>query len=176
MLDLPGVIKFLLTFGICLFIIAPLSTLLHELGHALMALALTSSSVSIQLGQKGRMWIAKLGSRLTIRLFMEPGAIFGIYRLLPKPSLTRIQDIGITLGGPVTSLILLILFSGLGLTLGWADVWKLPAIINLIIVLNSGFPWSYPSWQGIHGGLPTDGLQLWRLIRQKPSPAKGQLG
>jgi len=176
MLDLLWVIKFLLTFGICLFIIAPLSTLLHELGHATMALALTSSSVSIQLGQKGRMLKANLGSRLTMHLYLEAGAIFGIYRLLPKPSLSRSQDIGITLGGPVTSLLLLILFSGLGLTLGWADVWKLPAIINLIIVLNSGFPWNYPSWQGIHGGIPTDGLQIWRLIRHRPSPANGQLG
>jgi len=169
-LDLLGVIKFLITFGICLFIIAPFSTLLYELGHALMALALTSSSVSIQLGQKGRMLKANLGRRLTMCLYMDPGVIFGIYRLLPKPSLSRSQDLGITLGGPLTSLLLVILFSGLGLSLGWADVWKLPAIINLFIALNSGFPWNYPSWQGIQGGFPTDGLQVWHLIRQRPSP------
>jgi hypothetical protein len=159
-------LSFLVKFLFAWLVLAPLCTCLHEIGHAGLALLLTDQQIRFQLGSKGKKLKLDLG-RLTITLFFEPMAIYGLYQLEDKTRLTFKQDLWITLGGPLMSLLLTILFASLAWTSGWATLWTILFIINLIAFLNTAFPWTYPNWQGIQAGIPSDGRQILKLLYGK---------
>jgi hypothetical protein len=166
-------LSFVISFFAYLLIAFPICVVVHELGHAIMILFLTNQKTVFQFGTKGVKREILLG-RITIQLYFEPSALFFCrYRLENKLALSRSQDFGITVGGPLASLIF-------GMTSGvvwWLsyieDPWKGLALINLIIFLNTIIPGQYPEWQGAQAGIPSDGLQLLQLIRQSRTEHHG---
>jgi hypothetical protein len=157
---------FVIKFLIYLLVASPICMVLHELGHASMILALTKQKVSFQMGVRGLKREFLLG-RITILIYFEPSALFFCrYRLENKADLTWYQDFGITIGGPLTSLIFTIVCLILWWVSNGADPWTGLTIINFLNFLNTSIPAYYPKWQGIQGGIPTDGLQLVQLLKQ----------
>jgi len=159
-------LSFLVRFLFAWLVLMPVSTGLHEIGHAGMALLTTSQQVGFQLGARGKSWSVKLG-RMKITCYFEPGAAYGRYQLEDKSALSYRQDLWITLGGPLMSLLLTILFGSLAWTSGSAALWTMLLIVNLLAFLNTAFPWTYPRWQGIQAGLPSDGRQILQLITKR---------
>jgi hypothetical protein len=156
----------LISFLILLLWAWPVCLVLHETGHAGLLLLLTRQKVTIQFGVRGPkreiQW-----SRLTIRLYIEPGAFLGARFFYENyAALSRKQIIWSILGGPLASLLLAILCAAMWLPSNTIDPWRGLAIINLIGFLNSSLPRYYDPWQGIQGGIPNDGLQLVQLMRR----------
>jgi hypothetical protein len=147
-----------------LLVVAPICTMLHEMRHAGMILLLTRQKVTFQFGARGTKWEIRLG-RLTIIFYLEPGLSFCIYRLENKAGLSLYQDLWITLGGPLASLLFTILFGSFYWRSGGADLWMWSTVINLFNFLNTCLPWRYPKWQGIQAGLPSDGRQVVELLK-----------
>jgi hypothetical protein len=147
-------------------VVAPINTLLHELGHAIVVLFLTNHGVTIQFGNRGSMCRTQIG-RLKVILYLEPGVVWGVCRLEDNEKIPLNRYIWIIMGGPVTSLLLTILFGSLALLSNWnAPGWILFAAYNLIVVLLTVLPLTYPKWTGVMAGMPSDMLQAWRLIQQ----------
>jgi hypothetical protein len=160
------ILSFFIGIFLYLLIVFPLCVLLHELGHAIMILLLTKQYAVFQFGVRGKKHEIRLG-RITISINFEPSALFFCrYRLENKQELSRGQDFGITIGGPLVSLVLAVTSGILWWIFKADDPWKGLAIINLIIFLNTSIPTQYPKWQGAQGGIPNDGLQLVQLLRQ----------
>ena len=98
-------LSFFIGFFMYMLIAFPLCVVLHELGHAIMILLLTKQHVVFQFGVRGKKHEIRLG-RITILLNFEPSALFFCrYRLENKLELSRSQDFGITIGGPLASLV-----------------------------------------------------------------------
>ena len=160
-------VSFLLTFLIYVFVASPLCLLLHEMGHAVMILLLTRQRATFQFGVSGARRNIRLG-RITASVYFEPSALFFCRYRLEEGALTRSQSLGITLGGPLASLVSGLLFGLLWMTAG-GDPWTGLTIISLINLLNSSIPRPYPAWQGAQAGLPNDGMQLVRLFQASRS-------
>ena len=162
-----GILADIVSFVIYLLIGAPACLVLHELGHAVMILLLTKQRAVFQFGAQGRRREITMG-RLSAVLYVEPSALFFCrYRLEDKRELTRNQDLWITLGGPLSSLLFTVLFG-----LFWrqstngADPWEGLTIINLFNLLVAGIPGHYPRWLTGQGGIANDGLQVVELLGQ----------
>ena len=146
--------------------VIPICTLLHELGHAMMALFLTSHKVTIQLGKQGIKWRVHLG-RLTILWYLGFGAVWGVYQLEGQGEILPNRNVWILLGGPTTSLLFTIFLNSLDvLSDGAVPFLDIFATGNLITFLITALPWHYPKWMGVMGGMPSDGLEVWRLIKR----------
>jgi peptidoglycan/LPS O-acetylase OafA/YrhL len=146
--------------------VIPICTLLHELGHAITALLLTSHKVTIQLGKQGIKWRVQLG-RLTILWYLGFGAVWGVYQSEGQGEIRPNRNIWILLGGPATSLLFAILFGSLDVfSDGAVPFLDIFATGNLIAFLITVLPWHYPKWMGVMGGIPSDVLSAWRLIKQ----------
>jgi hypothetical protein len=160
------ILSFSIRFLLYLLIAFPICLVLHELGHATMILLLSKQKVAFQFGVNGTKREIQLG-RLTILLYFEPSALFFCrYRLENKMELSKRQDFGITIGGPIASLLSAILCGVLWWVSNGADPWTGFTMINLAIFLNTSIPTQYPKWQGAQAGIPNDGLQLVQLLRQ----------
>ncbi len=145
----------------------PVCLVLHESGHAIMILLLTKQKVTFQFGAQGTKWEIHLG-RLTILLYFEAGTFLGCrYHLEDDAALSRQQDFWITVGGPIASLLLSILFGALWFTTKMIDPWRGLVVLNLVALLFSSIPGHYARWMGVQGGLPNDGLQLLRLFQRR---------
>jgi hypothetical protein len=160
------ILSSIISFLFYLLVAYPLCLVLHELGHASMILLLTKQKVTFQFGVRGAKREIRLG-RLTILVYFEPSALFFCrYRLENKAELTKAQDIGVTLGGPLSSLFFTIVCGVLWWASNGADPWIGFTILNLFNFLNTIIPYHYPKWQGVQAGIPSDGLQLVQLLRQ----------
>ncbi len=155
---LPSSTEFLIRLLIAWFIAAPLCSFLHELGHAIAALRLTKQNVAIELGQRGPSGDIQLG-RLRIVLHLEPGLLFGRILLDDWETVPDRQNMWIYLGGPIVTLLLMVVFAMLGVLTNWASPWPMFTTINTIIVLFSVIPWALPGW------FTSDTLQAWRFSR-----------
>jgi hypothetical protein len=159
-------IFFVMRFLMYMFIASPVCLLLHELGHASMILLLTEQKVTFQFGEQGVKREFENG-RLKIILNVELSALFFCrYLLEDKSKLSRYQDFWISIGGPLSSLLFTFISGILWLTSNGSDPWTGLALINFISLLNTSLPRHYPKWQGVQGGLPSDGLQLMQLLRK----------
>lgn len=162
-------LSFVISFFVYLLFVFPICVVVHEFGHAVMILFLTKQKVIFQFGAQGVKREIQL-RRITILLYFEPSALFFCrYRLENKLELSRSQDFGITVGGPLASLIFATTSGALWWISNIEDPWKGLAMINLFIFLNTIIPMQNPQWQGVQAGIPNDGLQLLQLFRQSRS-------
>lgn len=148
------------------FVVAPLLTLLHELGHAVAALTFTRSGVRIELGGVATPFTRRFG-RLT--LVLRVGSGFAGYYWTDGRAPERWQRIAIILAGPMTSLACTCLSFGMlaGLNGPPEEVNALlfwcgngAAVQFLVTVL----PLRYPKWWAGYAGLASDGERLRREL------------
>lgn len=158
---------FILSFLVYLLVAAPVCLVLHELGHAAMILALTRQSATFRFGGQGRAHELRLG-RITAVIHRDLHALFFCgYRLQDRKALTWNQDLWITLGGPLSSLIFTLLFASIWWRTGTSDPWSGMTWINLFNFIIAGVPGYYPRLFAAEGGIANDGLQIVRLARSR---------
>jgi hypothetical protein len=145
-------------------VVAPVYTLLHELGHAAAALFLTDGPVDVQLGQWGWKRWRKWG-RLTIVVYLGPGALWGVTLCGRWNAIPRNRKFWICLGGPAASLLVTGLLVRLAIIADWAHPWPMLVAAGLVQLLVTIIPWRHPRWMGVMKGLPGDVLKAWRLVR-----------
>jgi hypothetical protein len=151
---------------IAAFLGIPLMTLAHELGHAAAALHYTKGRVGIRVGSAQGVMKIHLG-RLLIGF-----SIFGSGGFCrPGERVSRGKRLIIVLAGPAMSAIVaaVLYAAGAGATgNARAALWTIAFISGLYAVLNM-IP-RRAAWNPITKGIPSDGLQAWCLIRDKPIP------
>jgi hypothetical protein len=104
---------------------APL-TLLHELGHALTALAVGVRRVTVHVGRPPTRALSAGRLELRIRLLNGPRwAWFGIYELPEAEKVSRGRLIAVHAAGPVvTAVVLLVLLAGTAFVPGRRSSWS----------------------------------------------------
>jgi hypothetical protein len=147
-------------------VVAPICALVHELGHAVMALLLTGQDVTVQVDQRGWKRWARFG-RLNIVLHVGPSTLWSVSRCDRWVEVPRLRKLWICMGGPVASLLLTLLVRWLALSArAVAPLFDVCTGVSLILLILTSFPWRYPRWMGALKGMPSDGLQVWRLARR----------
>lgn len=158
--------EFLIAGFILWFVVWPALTLLHELGHAIAALAFTAGGVRVELGGTATPYTRQF-ARLTF--VMRPGSGFIGYYWMDEPAPKRWQRIVIMLAGPLASLACALMsFSIL------AGTSNLPEPVRtLLFWCGSGaavqflvtvLPLRYPRWWAGYAGLASDGERLRREL------------
>ena len=157
------VLESVVLFTLYWFFACPIETLLHEMGHALVALLVKPGKVTILIGTRDvemariRLQFGRLALGFRPGFWMLGGCVFSETR-----SDSVQKRVWILLGGPLVSLVCLVVFGVLafyGLL-----VWQLFAWAALWGLLLSAIPMRYPRWFGPWGGAPSDGLRvLWLL-------------
>ncbi len=170
---MTAVLTFMLVFVVLWLIVSPLLTLLHELGHAVAALLLSTGPMTISLGDcLGRPEQAHVRFRmgwLTVQAKLPTG-VAGFYTLENWSTVGHQRLVAIILAGPLTSLLLTIVLGG-----GAWVVRDGPAFSSAVLFWSAvgaaslfGFtivPWHYPSFWGPYVGRPSDGQQALELLR-----------
>ncbi|MDQ8201110.1 M50 family metallopeptidase, partial [Pelagicoccus enzymogenes] len=145
-----------------------LGVLLHELGHALVALLATRQRVELEVGSSGGRRHLQLG-RLSLVL-RSRGWRYGATRY-ERSKESRAAQAAVALGGPLASLMAVLGFAYLMLSSqvgSWMWIVALGvAIANFRIWLIAVWPIEYRP-QGEGGEVwVSDGLDLWRLLTNK---------
>ena len=132
------------------FLIMPVLTVLHELGHSFLVLALTNSEVYIEIGNNNLNYTKKMG-RLNFKFkgYKSLSSItFGMIRYeLPKSKITRIC---ILIGGPLISLVIFILTTliklsadnlslGISITLNSISIYSFIQFVITILPIKYSF-------------------------------------
>lgn len=159
-----------LTLLLLVSIIFPLTTFVHELGHALLALFLFKEPVEIRLGKPTTKSRFKLG-KLTIKIQPISGWVGFTDFKIPKEMNNSIQHAIVLLSGPIFSFMLsLICF----ILEAYLDLGAIPSFF-LKTITNAAFaqfvmtivPIKYPSFLGAYKSMASDGFQLMQLILKR---------
>lgn len=142
----------------------PVLVLLHELGHATVALDLTSGRVSLFVGRQRRAVRFSVG-RLDFGL--SPAGPGGLCVYEPATLKHRRAEVWIAAAGPITSaltgfVLLLLALMANGFAAKVLTIGALGAVLETFI---SGLPLRYA--QGLGGG-ESDGRAVWRILRGAP--------
>lgn len=144
----------------------PFFILLHEVGHGMGTVLSSKSDVHIYLGRKSEdnkenFKIGKLHFHI---IWSYIGSAYS------KTELTR-QQRAITLAsGPLTSLILALLFGWLTIVTSQSQISQLfwwSTLFNIVQFIITIVPVKYPKWMGGYSGYPSDGfqlLQIWKRV------------
>lgn len=153
-------------------VVAPISTLWHELGHAIVALRFLDGPIRVELGAEPRPWVVPLG-RLQLTLRLGSGFI-GFCRWPSVPRSHRGAVLTMA-GGPQATLLLfgLVIAAGqpeldeisFGRYLVTAFFWA-----TLLGLIGTVIPMIDPRWWGGYAGHASDGLQVLRLLRRWRRP------
>ncbi|OUW18680.1 MAG: hypothetical protein CBD18_02275 [Opitutales bacterium TMED158] len=145
-----------------------LGVLVHELGHASVALLATKQRVAAQVGTSHRYVSWELG-RLRLKLGIA-GFRYGATRYDRDGESLRVQR-WVILGGPLASLLVTV---SLGLSLQRFEVWSwlwlalfALFIANFRILIVSLWPIEYPAPDGSGEKWLSDGLDFWRLGKER---------
>ncbi|WP_104991042.1 M50 family metallopeptidase [Deinococcus sp. NW-56] len=152
-----------LTVSLIYAIAIPLVTLGHELGHAVVPLLKTREPVRVQLGPASSppLFQTRLG-RLTFdvrRLFFVGGCCFW-------PGLTPRQHFWAVAGGPLASLLMLVVGAAALVGIRTEAVWLVAQIfmtLSFFQLVMTLWPMQYPAWYAGYAGFQSDGAQLLRL-------------
>lgn len=157
------VIRFIIYLGEY-FLIMPVLTVLHELGHSIFVLALTNSDVYLEIGNNNLNVTKKIG-RLNFKFkgYKNLFSItFGMVRYeLFKSKITRIC---ILLGGPLISLAILIKLSADKLSLGLSITLNSTSIYSLFQFLITILPIKYKHEP--YNSMVSDGYQILQIIKE----------
>ena len=141
-------------------------TLLHELGHALTAVALGARRVIVTVGRPPtRIW--SLGRlELGIRLFNSPRwAWFGTIE--SPDELSRGRAVAVTAAGPLVTAAALAGLLVAAALVPWPPVlvvWVVAAAVAWQLLVTA-IPMRYPRWFGPYAGRVSDGYRIVRLLR-----------
>ena len=146
-------------------VLRPIATFIHELGHALPALSFTKAEVEVRIGEsfaKPLMALGRFGFAWSFR------SSFSGFTGYQRETLGKGALSGIILGGPIASGLACGL-GGLG-TLSASDpIWRISAAAflcaNGIVFLRSAIPVTLRPTEQFPDGPPSDGLDLWKTLR-----------
>ncbi|NMA83750.1 MAG: hypothetical protein GX962_07805 [Epulopiscium sp.] len=159
-----NIILFLMIFQI--------STIIHEFGHALLALILTKKNVKITLGRNNEKLKRISLRRLDIELKgFNPFTGSAHWN---ESKLTKFQRIMILAGGPIVSLVLGIVL--LLISRNMQDKLLIEIILlkemiilagnyQLVTFISTSIPIIYPKWWVGYGDYPSDGYQIIKLMK-----------
>ena len=147
-------------------LLRPVATVIHELGHALPALTLTKEEVELRIGESFGKPLANLGRLGFAWSFRSSFTGFTGYE---RERLGKMALSVVILGGPIASG----LACGLGVlgTLSTTDPiwWRISAAAflcaNGIVFLRSAIPVTLRPTEQFPDGPPSDGLDLWKTLR-----------
>lgn len=158
---------------ILFYVVFLLSTIIHELGHALPALILTKENVRIILGRNDKMLKELSLGRLDIYLKgLNPFVGFTYWG---ETTLTNLKKIVILAGGPIFSSVFgigLLLFSRniggklLLETIFLKEMLTFAGNYHLYIFISTSVPIIYPKWWPGYSGYPSDGYQILKLFKK----------
>ena len=145
----------------------PIATFIHELGHALPALAFTKAEVEVRIGESFEKPLKNFGRLKIAWSFRSSFSGFTGYE---RESLKKAPLSTVILGGPIASGLACGL-GGLG-TLSATDPiwWRISAAAflcaNGIVFLRSAIPVTLRPTEQFPDGPPSDGLDLWKTLRE----------
>lgn len=149
-----------------LFIIGPLSTLLHEVGHGVAALLVTKRPIHIYLG---RMTESNRENFNFGRLHFHLQWSVGVGYTYWGTGLSKQQRMFSIAGGPMMSLLLIILFgllSSVSEQVLMQQLFSVAMTFNIIQFVVSILPIYYPAFLIGRKNVPSDGLQLYQLMKK----------
>lgn len=152
---------------LCIYIFRPIATLIHELGHAMLAHILTEQKVEVNLGA-GKTKYSWKSKRIEFNISFKK-MISGSTRFSEK-NLSKLSIIVILLAGPIFSslatLLGLILISEIkneitmkAIIVGWICAHFLCFLRNILPFYLQGNPESTDP-------VPSDGLQIYQVIKE----------
>lgn len=164
--------RFAFAFALYWLVTAQVLTLLHELGHAAVALTLTRGTVDVWSGSPpSRLRIALGRLRFHLRPFGGPVGFYGCDGEFGcgKAGLSRTRQAAIIAAGPATSLLLAVGCFGLGASLDSAaglleTSVALAGFGALFQTAVTALPMRYPSSWGAYAGIESDGARLRRAL------------
>ena len=149
-----------------IWMLRPVAAFIHELGHALPALALTKAEVEVRIGEsfaKPLMIMGRLGFACSFR------SSFTGFTEYHRLNLSKAALAGIILGGPIASCAACG-FGVLGALSATDPIWmRISAAAflcaNGTMFLRSVVPVTLRPTEQFPDGPPNDGLDLWRTLR-----------
>ncbi|MEG0772837.1 site-2 protease family protein [Clostridium sp.] len=146
--------------------IVQLTTIAHELGHAIPALFFSKDKVRMYLGiAKNNEKSYSIGSLQVVFRGFHPFTGFVRWN---NNKLSRIQESIAVIGGPITSLLIAISLFLFGNSFGsgvLTNMIKLTAYYNFYQFIVTAIPIQYPSWWGGYGGYKSDGLNALEMLK-----------
>ncbi|MGI6636058.1 MAG: hypothetical protein ACOX7B_12950 [Christensenellales bacterium] len=156
---------------IILFIfVAQLSTILHELGHAVVALIISKKDVFIIIG---RTQIDSIRKVISIgRLKIKIGRFSPVtgFAYVDESDLNRAQLVIFYLGGPLISLLLTLVLFFTSRQISNAEVQEIlqfSTVYLFIQFLVTVLPIRYPRIWGAYGNYDSDGLSVVKLFKKQ---------
>lgn len=157
--------------NICAFVIVfQLTTIIHELGHAVPARIFSKDKVTIYLGVGNSKRNFKIGGLQVVLRGFHPFTGFALWN---GDKLTRLGKILSTLGGSLISLIVglgLLLFTGKVSNIILNNLFTFMSYYNLFQFIVTAIPIKYPSWWGAYGGVTSDGYKALAIFKEKSLP------
>ncbi|TFJ89939.1 hypothetical protein [Lentibacillus salicampi] len=157
---------YILVFGLLFTIGAPLTTLIHEIGHALGLICSTKDGVArIYIGDfsDSNKESFKIG-RIHFHIVWGIG---GICKLENANDMTTLQGVITTIGGPlISALFTLILFFFLHDPIN--NYYFITGMfwMNFFQFLLTIIPMVYPNWWRPYGGYPSDGYAVLKILKK----------
>ncbi|MFY9214702.1 MAG: M50 family metallopeptidase [Tissierellaceae bacterium] len=149
-----------------------LSTIIHEFGHALPVLILTKGNVKIILGRNNEKSKKISLGRLDVHLKgFNPFTGFAYW---DGSKITRVKKIIILAGGPLFSLLFGIVLLLVGRNMEnnllieailLKEMLTLAGNYQLYTFISTSVPIIYPKWWAGYGGYPSDGYQIFKLMK-----------
>ena len=150
-------------------IVVPVSVFLHELGHALAAIGLTRKTVLMYVGsdQPGPKPTLVLGR---LQLCLSWGLTGSVATADDDEPLSKVQRIGIPLGGPLVSLLLVMAMLVIYLCVPMQPLFEnlvfASGVFNLINLCVTLTPVVYSA--GPYAGRPSDGYRVLAAMGKRP--------
>jgi hypothetical protein len=161
----------IVAFGIVMWVLPVPLTLVHELGHALPALAWSRERVVVRVGWQPNVSASLARLDVHVRFLNRPRwGWFGYFEVDWK-AMRRWQAIVVTTGGPLVSLLILAALLTATTLVSWPAtilVW-VPTLAVAWQVLVTIIPVRYPAWFGPYAGWTSDGYRIRSLVRASES-------
>lgn len=145
----------------------PITTLFHEMGHALGLLLFTNDSVAkVYLGDltDANKETFRLG-RIHFHIRWGPA---GFCEFSTNGDMTKVQRVCSLFGGPLISLILCLIQFVCSFNIEYLSFFITGILyLNFTHFLFTIIPMKYPTWVGRLGGMSSDGLKILEVIKEK---------
>lgn len=157
--------------NICAIVIVfQITTIIHELGHAVPARIFSKDKVTIYLGVGNNKRNFNIGNLQVVLRDFHPFTGFALWN---GEKLTRSGKIVSSLGGPLISLMVgmgSLLIAGKMANNVLNNLFNFIAYCNLSQFIGTVIPIKYPSWWGAYGGITSDGYKALAIFKEKSQP------
>lgn len=140
----------------------------HELGHAAVVLAKTTTVVTVRIGARKDARQVRIGR---LQIVVSRHGLAGLCHF-PRDQLSRAGHIQTLLAGPLVSLAIgaALVIPAIHVALPLRGPFFMAAFINAMTGVAELFP--YRGVGRVNPGLPSDGLQAWCYLRRRPIPRR----